>query len=73
VAELAGAGSDVTVVRSIVQLGHALGMEVVAEGVDTAAQACALADVGCDLVQGRWSTGPVTAGDIEHLLARAER
>ncbi len=41
-----------TVVRAVVALGLGLGLEVVAEGVETVAQACALADLGCARMQG---------------------
>lgn len=52
------AGSDEAIVKAIVDLGHALGAEVVAEGVETADQLRALQTLGCDAVQG-------------HLLGRA--
>ena len=39
-------------VRTVVQLGRALGMQTVAEGVETAAQRAALVALGCDLGQG---------------------
>lgn len=40
------------IVRGIVQLSHELGMEVVAEGIETAAQRDLLIELGCDLGQG---------------------
>ena len=43
---------DAAFVRAAVELGHSLGMQVVAEGVETAAVLEILSDVGCDLVQG---------------------
>ena len=44
--------SDRAIVRSIIDLGHNLGLEVVAEGVEDAPTLGALIDMGCDRVQG---------------------
>lgn len=44
--------SDATIVRAIVGLGHSLGLQVAAEGVETAGQRRFLEDIGCDLLQG---------------------
>ena len=52
---VAGLGSDrarTAIVRAIVGLGHALGIAVVAEGVESAAQAFALRALGCEFGQG---------------------
>jgi predicted signal transduction protein with EAL and GGDEF domain len=52
---VAGLGSDrprTAIVRAIVGLGHALGITVVAEGVENAAQAFALRALGCEFGQG---------------------
>jgi EAL domain-containing protein (putative c-di-GMP-specific phosphodiesterase class I) len=43
---------DEVLVRSLVDLGHNLGLTVVAEGVEDQATLDALAQVGCDVVQG---------------------
>lgn len=45
---------DLSIVRALVELAHALGLEVTAEWVETGAQAERLAALGCDLAQGRW-------------------
>ena len=55
------AGAD-AVVSSLVGLAHALGMDVTAEGVETADQARRLAAAGCDTVQG-WLYARPTAWD----------
>ncbi|MBL8297968.1 MAG: EAL domain-containing protein [Rhodanobacteraceae bacterium] len=44
--------SDATIVRAIVGLGHSLGLQVAAEGVETPGQRRFLEDIGCDLLQG---------------------
>jgi diguanylate cyclase (GGDEF)-like protein/PAS domain S-box-containing protein len=46
--------TDTSIVAALVELGHALGLEVTAEWVETAVQAQRLAELGCDLGQGRW-------------------
>jgi diguanylate cyclase len=53
------------IVRSAVDLGHNLGMTVVAEGVQDAAARSDLADMGCDLVQGYEICRPVPARELE--------
>ena len=45
-------GARREIVRTVVQLAHALGLHVVAEGVETAAQLHAVRELGCDWVQG---------------------
>jgi EAL domain-containing protein (putative c-di-GMP-specific phosphodiesterase class I) len=53
------------IVRSAVDLGHNLGMIVVAEGVEDATARSDLADMGCDLVQGYEICRPVPARELE--------
>ncbi|MHA6792221.1 putative bifunctional diguanylate cyclase/phosphodiesterase [Pseudonocardia bannensis] len=45
---------DESIVRALVEMAHALGLEVTAEWVETGIQADRLARLGCDLGQGRW-------------------
>jgi EAL domain-containing protein (putative c-di-GMP-specific phosphodiesterase class I) len=56
------------VVRSIVDLGHALGLQVVAEGVEDHAVGDKLRDLGCDLVQGYAYSRPLGAAAFEHWM-----
>ncbi|MBL6432272.1 MAG: EAL domain-containing protein [Alphaproteobacteria bacterium] len=58
-------GGDAVIVRSIVDLAHSLGMTVIAEGVETAAQLAFLRACGCDFVQGYLIGRPTT--DIDSL------
>ena len=53
------------IVRSAVDLGHNLGMTVVAEGVQDGRAQRKLADMGCDLVQGYHICRPLPAGELE--------
>ncbi|GAB2513860.1 putative bifunctional diguanylate cyclase/phosphodiesterase [Lysobacter humi (ex Lee et al. 2017)] len=61
------------VVQAIVAMAHALEAQVVAEGVETAAQAATLDGHGCDQVQGYYYSRPVPAEAFEALLARGAR
>lgn len=58
-----GAGVAAATVRAIIQLAHAHGMRVTAEGVETEVQAALLLAMGCDSAQG-WLFGrPAPAWD----------
>jgi diguanylate cyclase (GGDEF)-like protein/PAS domain S-box-containing protein len=56
------------IVRAIVDLGHHLGMRVVAEGVETEAQRRELRDMGCDYAQGYLFSPPLDASAAGELL-----
>jgi EAL domain-containing protein (putative c-di-GMP-specific phosphodiesterase class I) len=56
-------------VAAVVSLGHALGLQVVAEGVETSGQLHALLDLGCDRAQGYWFSGPRTPAEFAGLLS----
>jgi PAS domain S-box-containing protein/diguanylate cyclase (GGDEF)-like protein len=53
--------NDQTLVRTIIDLAHNFGMEVIAEGVETSQQASILAGYGCDLLQGYYYSKPLPA------------
>jgi len=53
---------------AIVELGRAVGLLVVAEGVESAEQAATLRALGCDLAQGYHLGAPVEAAEIARLL-----
>ena len=69
VADLPGAHADVAIVRTVIELGHSLGMSVLAEGVETPAQLESLRLLGCDHYQGYHFSGPLPAERFEALLA----
>ncbi|RJQ69428.1 EAL domain-containing protein [Pseudonocardiaceae bacterium YIM PH 21723] len=65
---------DMAVVRSIVELGHTLGLTVVAEGVEEDAARDQLVDMGCDVAQGYLISRPLSEDRLEAWLrARTER
>ncbi len=60
---------DSTIVRSVIDLAHSLGLMSVAEGVETSGQLRALRAMDCDLAQGfYWSPG-IPAAAVDELLA----
>ncbi|WP_200178933.1 bifunctional diguanylate cyclase/phosphodiesterase [Ectothiorhodospira mobilis] len=60
---------DIAIARAINTLGESLGMEVLAEGVETEAQRESLLDMGCHRAQGYLFSRPVPAAEIPALLA----
>jgi diguanylate cyclase (GGDEF)-like protein len=71
VASLGTAGNAGAIIQSIVTLGHALGMKVLAEGVETDEQRVLLRLAGCDEMQGFLFAKPRAAEAIDKVLARA--
>jgi diguanylate cyclase (GGDEF)-like protein len=59
---------DAAIVRSIIELGDALGLRVVAEGVETAQAWDELAAMGCPAAQGFYLAGPMPAGEATRWL-----
>ncbi len=57
------------IVRTILNLSRSLNMDVVAEGVENAAQREVLQGLGCEFVQGYLLSVPLDADDAERLLA----
>jgi diguanylate cyclase (GGDEF)-like protein len=60
---------DAVIVRSIVDLGHSLGLRVVAEGVETVDTWRALEALGCDLAQGYLVSRPMPGEELARWLA----
>ena len=70
---VSSAGATVSpIARAIVELGRTLGLQVVAEGIEHAAQARWLTDIGCRFGQGYLYARPMGAAAIETLLAEGE-
>lgn len=55
-------------VASIIEIGHVLGISVVAEGVETQEHVNVLASLGCDFLQGYGLARPMGVDDIQELL-----
>jgi EAL domain-containing protein (putative c-di-GMP-specific phosphodiesterase class I) len=62
-------GQTPLILRSVIALAHELGKEVVAEGVETQADASYLRSIGCEFGQGYYYGEPMSAKDVAALLA----
>jgi diguanylate cyclase (GGDEF)-like protein len=65
VGDIESNSSDVHLIESIIALGRALDLTVVAEGVETTGQAEILARLGCELAQGYYFARPMSAAAFE--------
>jgi diguanylate cyclase (GGDEF)-like protein len=75
IAQLGDDGPGDTIVRATVAMAHGLGLRVVAEGVESAAQLKALREVACDEAQGYRFGRPVPpeqVGDVISVFRRAD-
>ncbi|MEY2400149.1 MAG: hypothetical protein QOJ08_260, partial [Ilumatobacteraceae bacterium] len=61
---LATSSCDLAIVKSILGLGRELGLDVVAEGIETLDQRALLYQLGCDKGQGYFFGGPAPAGEL---------
>ncbi|TFY90416.1 bifunctional diguanylate cyclase/phosphodiesterase [Pseudomonas nabeulensis] len=64
---------DATIVRAIIQLGKSLGMQVIAEGVETAEQEAYIVSEGCHEGQGYHYSKPLQARELAAFLKQAQR
>ncbi|CAH0289194.1 putative bifunctional diguanylate cyclase/phosphodiesterase [Pseudomonas brassicacearum] len=64
---------DATIVRAIIQLGKSLGMQVIAEGVETVEQEAYIIAEGCHEGQGYYYSKPLPARELGLYLKQAER
>ncbi len=71
VRELPGGRDAATVIGAILSLAHSLGLDVLAEGVETAQQRDALASLRCPSAQGQLFSRPLQAAEMEALLRQA--
>jgi diguanylate cyclase (GGDEF)-like protein len=64
---------DTTIVRAIIQLGKSLGMQVIAEGVETSEQEAYVISEGCHEGQGYLYSKPLPARELLAFLKQADR
>jgi diguanylate cyclase (GGDEF)-like protein/PAS domain S-box-containing protein len=67
-----GASKDAEIVSAIIELTHALGLEAVAEGVETAEQLTQLRNMRCDLAQGNYFSKPLPSEALSELMGGAD-
>ena len=66
-------GSTPLILRSVIALAHELGKEVVAEGVETQADAAYLRSIGCEYGQGYYYGEPMSPKDVAEPACRARQ
>jgi len=59
---------DMVIAKTIIAMGHSLGLVVVAEGVETEEQKQFLQSEKCDLLQGYYFSRPMPADELEKML-----
>jgi EAL domain-containing protein (putative c-di-GMP-specific phosphodiesterase class I) len=63
--------NETNIVHAIVSLSHRLGVDVIAEGVETAVQLDQLKSIGCEYIQGFYISKPLNKGDTKSLLLQS--
>ena len=72
VADLNRGDGYAAIARAITSLAHSLGMEVIAEGIETQAQYQCLLEMGCDYAQGYLLAKPMLVEQIDTYLLQYE-
>jgi EAL domain-containing protein (putative c-di-GMP-specific phosphodiesterase class I) len=70
VAQLGKQPESSAIIKAIIEMGAALDLKIIAEGVETAAQAQSLSMLGCSLYQGYLFSRPVEAGAVDVLMLK---
>ena len=65
--------SDAALVKSIIDMAHTLGFQVIAEGVEEASQLLMLMEFGCDIFQGYYFSKPISADEFIHYIKQENR
>lgn len=66
--EMLGNETNLTIVRTLIQLSHGLKKQVIAEGVETKEQLAALQEMKCDAIQGYFMSPPVSTSAAKTIL-----
>jgi diguanylate cyclase (GGDEF)-like protein/PAS domain S-box-containing protein len=69
---IVGSSEDEAIVTAVLSMGRALGVHVVAEGVETEEQAARLRTLGCTLAQGYLFSRPIAPDAVRELLAASD-
>ncbi|WP_448212823.1 putative bifunctional diguanylate cyclase/phosphodiesterase [Colwellia sp. MEBiC06753] len=64
---------SLSIVKAIISLASALGLTIIAEGIETKAHCTKLLELGCDIGQGYYFSKPVPSTDFERLLTKNEK
>ena len=70
ISEMLDKPQDIVIVQSIISLAHNLGLEVIAEGVESEAVLSTLRALGCDQIQGYYLSRPLPVADLQNWLQR---
>ncbi|MCW5623886.1 MAG: EAL domain-containing protein, partial [Burkholderiales bacterium] len=73
VSDLQANSQNASIVQAVASMGRSLHMRVVAEGVETTAQAVLLKDLDCDELQGYLIARPMPAAGVEEFLSASTR
>ncbi len=72
VAKVTNSAQDAAIVRSLIAMAHSMELDVIAEGIETEAQAAFLLNENCEEAQGFLYSKPLSAADFEAYLSRAQ-
>ncbi|WP_165901798.1 putative bifunctional diguanylate cyclase/phosphodiesterase [Reinekea marinisedimentorum] len=72
VKDIPGDQDDLAISRAVISMGKALGLEVVAEGIETIEQNSTLLESGCAFGQGYWFSKPQSAEQIYEFIRKAK-
>src|SRR5215203_1421271 len=64
-----GVSKDKEITKAMIELTHALGLRVIAEGVETSEQLAQLRNMKCDLAQGNYFSEPLPSEELAVILA----
>lgn len=73
ISELMTDSKDAAITRTIIHLGHSLGLEVIAEGVETKEQVDFLLDIQCEKAQGFYFSRPIPAIEAEEKYLKKKK